>query len=80
MMYHHHGSKKQEYEQPGGIRRIEVRYCGDIDGVGKFRLKRCVGKSFLDKSQKAGSSPGTSQEQATDKACQGFGARADKSA
>jgi len=75
-----YGSEKLAYEQSGGIRRIETRYSGDIDKSGKFRLKRCVGKSFLDKSQKAGGSYGTSREQAADKACRDFGARTGKSA
>jgi len=50
----YHSSVKREYEQPNGIRRTELRYSGDIDTSGKLKLKRCVGKSFLDKDRKTG--------------------------
>ncbi len=48
MMYH--GTQKQEIAQADGVRHVEFRYSGEIDSAGKIRLKRCVGKSFLDKS------------------------------
>lgn len=50
----YHGSRKQEYKQPNGIRRTELRYSGDIDASGRLKLIRCVGRSFLDKSRKTG--------------------------
>jgi len=64
----YHNSVKQEYEQPNGIRRTEFRYSGDIDTSGKLKLKRCVGKSFLDKSREAGDLPtGANMEHGADK-------------
>jgi|GEM_PF-4212548 len=53
----YHGRREREYEQPNGIRRIEIRFSGDIDASGKLKLKRCVGKSFLDKSRKISGLP-----------------------
>lgn len=65
----YHNSIKREYEQPNGIRRTELRYSGNIDSSGKLKLKRCVGKSFLDKSRNIGGclSTGTNPEQAAEK-------------
>jgi hypothetical protein len=45
----YHETQKREIAQAGGIRRMEFRYSGNIDESGRFLLKRCVGKSFLDK-------------------------------
>ena len=53
----YHNSVKREYEQPNGIRRMELRYSGDIDTSGKLKLKRCVGKSFLYKSRETSALP-----------------------
>jgi len=65
----YHGSRKQEYEQQNGIRRVELRYSGDIDESGRLKLKRCVGKSFLDKRLKTCRcvSAGANSRQDTDK-------------
>ena len=44
---------RHEYACPNGIRRVEFCYCGDIDPLsGRVIWKRCIGKSFLDKSAK----------------------------
>jgi hypothetical protein len=47
MMFHE--TQKQVIAQAGGVRRVELRYSGDIDESGHFRLKRCVGKSLFEK-------------------------------
>lgn len=78
------GNIKRDYEQPNGIRRIELRYSGEIDASGKLKLRRCVGKSFLDKSRKAGVClpAGTGPERGADQipVCPSITARPDKSA
>lgn len=78
------GNIKRDYEQPNGIRRTELRYSGEIDASGKLRLKRCVGKSFLDKSRKPGPclSAGTGPEPGAEAkpACLVIMARPDRSA
>lgn len=53
----YYGSSKKEYEQSNGVRSTELHYCGDIDASGRLKLKRCVGKSFLDKGRKTGVCP-----------------------
>lgn len=46
----YYGSRIKEMPQPSGIRRTEIRYCFGIDAAGKIKLKRLVGRSFLEKA------------------------------
>lgn len=79
----YHNSVIREYEQSSGIRRTELHYIGDIDASGRLKLKRCVGKSFLDKSSSTGDclSTGMNNEQAADTTvCPLVTSRSDRSA
>lgn len=50
--------EKQEQRCGGNIRRKEMRYSATMDEVGNLKLKRVVGKSFLQKNKMvAGLSP-----------------------
>ena len=43
--------KETLYIGANGIRRTEIRYSGELSSSGKLIIKRCVGKSFLEKSK-----------------------------